>query len=233
MSFPLILLMCLASLPLPTIAFAQAVVLDEGSFVVEIDNRTIGTETFRIRQSSLSENAQTIAQGTLEFTNKDSTQIVQSVLGAVGIDMSLDAYQVKRSGSNSIQVRLQRRGNRIVSETKSGIGITERDYRRSSSRTPTVVLDNLFAHQYFFLTPHQKPGDSRISIIYPQSGKQENAILRMASVEPITSGGTTVQAQHLQLIISNGDIHEIWLDNQNRVLKIEVPKNNYIAVRRD
>tara|TARA_Y100000590_G_C15724689_1_gene1014786 strand:+ start:2134 stop:2811 length:678 start_codon:yes stop_codon:yes gene_type:complete len=225
--------MWLLSLPLPAIAFAQAVVLDEGSFVVEIDNRTIGTENFRIRQSSLSENAQTIAQGNLEFVNKDSTHIVQSVLGAVGINMSLDAYQVKVSGSNNTQVRMQRRGNRIVSETKSEIGIIEREYRRLSSRTPIVVLDNLLAHQYFFLTPHQKPGDSRVSIIYPQSGKQENATLRMEHVDPITLGGNTIQAQHLQLIISNGDIHEIWLDNQNRVLRIEIPKINYIAVRKD
>ena len=232
MSFPPVLLMWLILLPLPVTVFAQAVVLDEGSFVVEIDNRTIATETFRIRQSSLSENAQTIAQGSLEFTNKDAPQIVQSVLGAVGISMSLDAYQVKVSGSNNIQVRLQRRGDRIVSETKSEIGITEREYKRSSSRTPTVVLDNLLAHQYFFLTPHQKPGDSRISIIYPQSGKQEDAILRMASVEPLTLGETTVQAQHLQLIISNGDIHEIWLDSKNRVLRVEIPKSNYIAVRK-
>ena len=55
----------------------------------------------------------------------------------------------------------------------------------------------------------------------------------MEHVDPITLGGNTIQAQHLQLIISNGDIHEIWLDNQNRVLRIEIPKINYIAVRKD
>ena len=130
------LLLVVGSLPVSTALPAQAVVLDEGTFMVEIDGRTVGTETFRIRRSGFGENAQVIAQGSLELTREGGKQTVESALGTVGVGMSLDAYQVKISGSGELQVRLQRRGDRLVAETTSEAGVEEREYRRPSSRTP-------------------------------------------------------------------------------------------------
>ena len=225
------LLLFAGSLHFSTALSAQAVVLDEGSFLVQIGGRTVGNESFRIRRSGFGENAQVIAQGTLELASGSGNQTVQSALGTAGVGMSLDAYQVKVSGSGELQVRLQRRGDRLVAETTSEAGVEEREYRRPSPRTPTVLLDRFLAHHYFFLAPYQRPGESRVSIIYPRPGGQAEGILRMASVEPISLGDRTLQAQRLQLVLA-GAIHEIWLDSQNRVLRVEIPKDDYVAVRR-
>ena len=219
-----------AVLPLSAPLSAQAVVLDEGSFLVEIGGRPVGTESFRIRRSGFGENAQVIAQGTLELAVEGGDQTVQSALGTVGIGMSLDAYQVKVSGPGELQVFLQRRGDRLVAETTSAAGVEERQYRRPSSRTPTVLLDRFLAHHYFFLGPYQNPGETRISIIYPRPGGQAEGVLRMGSVEPITLGARTLQAQHLQLVLA-GVVHELWLDGQNRVLRVEIPGADYVAIR--
>jgi hypothetical protein len=226
------LLVVVGALPASAPLSAQAVVLDEGSFLVAIDGRSVGTESFRIRRSGFGENAQIIAQGTLELSLEVGDQTVQSALGTVGIGMSLDAYQVKVSGPGALQVLLQRRGDRLVAETTSDAGVEERQYRRPSARTPTVLLDRFLAHHYFFLGPYQNPGETRISVIYPRPGGQAEGMLRMASVEPIALGDRTLQAQHLQLVLA-GAIHELWLDGQNRVLRVEIPGEDYVAVRRD
>ena len=209
---------------------AQTVLLDEGSFVVEIGGRSIGTEDFRIRRSGFGENAQVIAQGTLEIAEDGGQQTIQSALGTVGIGMKLDAYQVKVSGPSELQVLLQRRGNRLVAETTSGAGVEEREYRRPSTRWPTIILDRFMAHHYFFLGPFQNPEESSISIVRPRPGEQAEGVLRMASVEPLSVGGRTLQAQHLQLVLG-GAIHDVWLDSQNRVLRVEIPAEDYVATR--
>lgn len=120
----------------------------------------------------------------------------------------------------------------MVSEMSSKAGFEEREYRQALPQTPTVVLDRFFAHHYFFVAPYQTPGGISVSAILPRRGAQSTGTLRMTTVEPITVGGLTIQAQRLELRL-DGAVHEIWLDGQNRVLRVQIPSQDYVAVRRD
>lgn len=212
---------------------AQAVEVDEGTFTIEIAGSAVGTEAFRIRRSGFGDNTRTIAQGTLDIVQDGSMQTIQSLLGTVGGGMFLDAYQVKVAPPSELSIRLERRGNRMVSETSSKSGVEEREYRRSLPQTPTVVLDRFFAHHYFFLGPYQAPSEINLSAILPRPGGQSNGTLRMAEVEPVVIGSnTSIQAQRLELRI-DGVVHDVWLDGQNRVLRVEIPSLDYVAIRRD
>ena len=217
---------------LPQAVAAQAIEVDEGTFIVEVGGRTVGTETFRIRRSGFADNARTIAQGTLDIFQDGLRETTQSALGTIGLGMSLDAYQVKVSLPSELSIRLERRGNRMVSETSSAAGVEEREYRQAVRQTPTVVLDRFFAHHYFFVAPYQTPGGISISAILPRSGAQSTGTLRMTTVEPVVVGTATIQAQRLELRL-DGAVHDIWLDGQNRVLRVQIPSQDYVAVRRD
>ena len=217
---------------LPEAVAAQAVEVDGGTFIVELGGRAVGTETFRIRRSGFGDNARTIAEGTLEIVQNGSRQTVQSALGTVGVGMSLDAYQVKVSLPSELSISLERRGNRMVSETSSEAGVEEREYRQALRQTPTVVLDRFFAHHYFFVAPYQTPRGIRLSAIRPRPGGQSTGTLLMTIVEPVIIGGASVQAQRLELLLE-GVVHDIWLDGQNRVLRVQIPSQDYVAVRRD
>ena len=217
---------------LPQAMAAQAVEVDQGTFIVELGGRVVGTETFRIRRSGFGDNARTIAQGTLEIVLDGSRQTIQSALGTLGVDMSLDAYQVNVSPPSELSIRLERRGARMVSATTSEAGVQEREYRQALPQTPTVVLDRFFAHQYFFLAPYQTLGEISLSAIIPRPGSQSTGTLRMTTVEPVVVGGDTITAQRLELSI-DGAVHDIWLDGQNRVLRVQIPSQDYVAVRRD
>ncbi len=54
----------------------------------------------------------------------------------------------------------------------------------------------------------------------------------MTTVEPVTIGEATIPAQRLELRL-DGAVHDIWLDGQNRILRIQIPSQGYVAVRRD
>lgn len=217
---------------LPEAVAAQAVEVDVGTFIVELGGRVVGTETFRIRRSGFGDNTRTIAQGTLEIVQDGSRQTIQSALGTLGVGMSLDAYQVNVSAPSELSIRLERRGNRMVSSTSSKAGAEEREYLQTQQQTPTVVLDRFFAHHYFFVAPYQSPGEFRISSILPRAGVQSKGTLRMMTVERVNIGGATIAAQRLELRL-DGVVHDIWLDGQNRVLRVQIPSQNYLAVRRD
>jgi hypothetical protein len=120
----------------------------------------------------------------------------------------------------------------MVSATTSEAGVQEREYRQALPQTPTVVLDRFFAHQYFFLAPYQTLGEVSLSAIIPRPGSQSTGTLRMTTVEPVVVGGDTITAQRLELSI-DGAVHDIWLDGQNRVLRVQIPSQDYVAVRRD
>jgi hypothetical protein len=217
---------------LPAAVAAQVVEVDEGTFVVELGGRPVGTETFRIRRSGFGDNTRTIAQGTLDIVEDGTQHTVQSVLATLGVGMFLDAYQVEVSRPVELSVRLRRSGNRMVSETSSEAGVEEREYRRAQSQTPTVVLDRFLAHHYFFVAPYQSPTEINLSAILPRPGGQLSGALRMIGVEPITVGDVTIQAQRLEIRL-DGTVRDIWLDGQNRVLRVEIPSQDYVARRRD
>jgi len=211
---------------------AQAVEVDAGAFIVELGGRAVGTETFRIRRTGFGDNARTFAQGTLELVEDGETLNIQSILSTLGVGMALERYLVKVSTPSEIEIRLERRGARMVSVTSSEAGVQEREYREALPQRPTVLLDRFFAHQYFFVAPYQTPGGITLSAILPRPGGQPTGTLRMTTVEPVTVGGVTIQAQRLELRL-DGIVHDIWLDGQNRVLRVQIPSLDYVATRRD
>ena len=216
----------------PEAVAAQAIEVDRGTFVIELGGRVVGTEKFLIRRSGFGDNARTIAQGTLDIVENGVRQTIQSALGTVGVGMSLDAYQVTISAPSDLSIRLERRGNRMVSETSSDAGIEEREYRQALAQTPTVLLDRFFAHHYFFVAPYQTPNGISLSAILPRPGGQSTATLRMTNVEPVGVGADTILAQRLELRL-NGAVHDIWLDAQNRVLRVQIRSQGYLARRQD
>ena len=118
----------------------------------------------------------------------------------------------------------------MVSETTSQAGVEEREYREALPQTPTVVLDRFFSHHYFFIAPYQTPSGISLSVILPRPGGQSTATLRMTNVEPVAVGADTILAQRLELRL-DGAVHDIWLDGQNRVLRVQIRSQGYLARR--
>jgi hypothetical protein len=211
---------------------AQAVTLDEGTFVVEIYGRRAGTETFTLRRAGFGANARIIAQGTLELQADGDRSALRMALQTEGTEMDIRAYQVDVTGSGALRLRMSRTGDRFRAEIESEAGIQEREFRAEVGSRPVVLLDRWVAHQYYFLARMTRASEREISVISPRPGYQRLGTLTSEGVETITIGNQTVQAERLTLRV-NGEEHRIWLDDQHRVLRVEVPAIGFRASRRE
>lgn len=203
---------------------AQTATVDEGAFVIDLEGRQIGTETFLIRRSGQGDAAVVIARGTLTLNSGEIDDIV-TLLQAQGRGMTLAGYQVRVSPDEV--TRLTQAGQRFEAVTTSPDGQREREYRGGSQ---AIVLEEPMAHHYFFLGQRASPTATSVTIIMPRSGEQAHGRLVQGGVEQIQVAGTEVSAQHLTLEVA-GRVHDIWVDQQNRILRVEIPSAQYIAVR--
>ena len=204
----------------------QNVTLDEGAFVIDVGGRQVAIEEFRIRRSGQGEAAVVIAQATIEFTGGD-VESMTTLLQARGRGLELTGYQVRVSTDEV--TRLRDNGQRLEAVTTSSSGQREREYRGGAQ---AVALEELFAHHYYFLGRRAGPEPTSVSVIVPRAGSQARASLVQGNVETVQVAGTRVSAQRLTLDVQ-GLKHEIWVDEQNRVLRVEIAANAYVAVRRE
>ena len=204
----------------------QNVTLDEGAFVIDVEGRQVATETFRIRRSGQGEAAVVIAQATLSFTGGD-VESMTTLLQARGRNLELTGYQVRVSTDEVTSLRDN--GQRLEAVTTSSAGQREREYRGGAR---VVVLEKLLAHHYYFLVHRARPEPTSLSIIVPRAGSQARGSLVQGNVEIVQVAGTRVSAQRLTLDVS-GRKHDIWVDQQNRVLRVEITADAYVAVRRE
>ncbi len=204
----------------------QNVTLDEGAFVIDVEGRQVATETFKIRRSGQGEAAVVIAQATLLFTGGD-IESMTTLLQARGRDLKLTGYQVRVSTGEVTSLRDN--GQRLEAVTTSSAGQREREYRGGAQ---AVVLEELFAHHYYFLGQRARQEPTSVSVIVPRAGSQARARLVQGNVETVQVAGTRVSAQRLTLDV-RGLKHDIWVDQQNRVLRVEITANAYVAVRRE
>ena len=204
----------------------QNVTLDEGAFVIDVEGRQIATETFRVRRSGQGEAAVVIAEASLAFTGGDIESLT-TLLQARGRDLELKGYQVRLSSDEVTSLRDN--GQRLEAVTTSPAGQREREYRGGAD---AVVLEDLVAHHYYFLGHRARPEARSISVIVPSAGSQARANLIQGNVETVQVAGTQVSAQRLTLDV-RGKQHDIWVDQQNRVLRVEIAANSYVAVRRE
>lgn len=217
---PLFLLGALAA----SAAAAQSAVIDEGSFRLTINGTAVGTESFSIRQNGTGDAATMIAQGRVVL---DSGEQTRGVLQVEGPALTPSAYQIEVTGSETQNIRGQAAGNRFRATIVSDAGETMREYIAGEG---AVILDNGVAHHYFFLAQMLERGD-RIPIIIPRQSRQVAATVTSAGSESINVAGTSVSARRLLVQPTGLPQRTVWVDDDNRVLRLEIPDEGYIAER--
>jgi hypothetical protein len=218
----------LSTLPL-LLAFAlplgaQNVVLDEGTFRLLLEGKEIGTETFTIRRVGQGEDAHVIANAVIELDLPSGREQVKPLLRA-GDDRSVSEYQLEVSGREPKAISVMLSGRRFVARTRTPSGEQEREFRASPG---AVLLEEGVAHQYWFLS--QLPEGTDVNVLVPRAGSQDRVVVRAARPESLELGGALVSARHVTLEI-NGGAHEVWYDEDGRVLKVLVPGTGFSAER--
>jgi len=202
---------------------AQTVTLDEGSFRVLSRGQGTGTETFSIRRSGAGESAVVIAVGRVTGAQEMSSQ-----LQASGPSLRPTAYEARIQGPDSQHIAGRVIGSRFSARISSAAGEQMREYLASAG---AVVIDEGFAHQYWFLA--QRVGDQggRVPVVIPRLSRQVNASVSSGGTEPVSVGSTRVNARKLIISIPNEPERQVWVDGAGRVLRVEIPTRGYVAQR--
>ncbi|HUE76715.1 MAG TPA: hypothetical protein VMM83_02135 [Longimicrobiales bacterium] len=205
-------------------AAAQTTVIDEGSFRLSIKGTPIGTETFAIRRTGTGDAATLIAQGRIVLDTGEQTR---ALLQVEGPGLRPSAYQIEVTGPETQSIRGQAAGNRFRATIVSTAGETMREYLASEG---AVVLDDGVAHQHYFLAEAAGDGGA-VPIIIPRQSRQVSASVTNAGSDNIRVGGGTVAARRLEIEPAGLPLRIVWVDSQGRVLRLEIPDNDFVAER--
>ncbi len=205
----------------------QNVPLDEGRFILFLNDQSAGDESFSIRRSGSGDDAQVIATAQIQMNLPEGAIELRPALQARGPELAISAYQVKVSGSSEEEIYVTLGDRRFHTKVVSARGEQEREYR---AQTGTLLLDRGVAHQFYFLQPLLDRGEGTVPVIIPRQGRQVQLRLTPTGTESLQIGGQTVQAHRFQLE-GGGEEWLLWFDAQGRVLRVEEPGSGYRAIR--
>ncbi|MFL5386297.1 MAG: hypothetical protein ACJ8GN_27585 [Longimicrobiaceae bacterium] len=200
--------------------------VDQGTFRVSVDGREVGTEEFTITQSGSGAVAVTMATGKVELRLPDGSLQLTPRLRAQGVGSDPVQYQVDVSGDSPQRVVGTIRGGRVSAKIVTAAGEQLREYVASNG---AVVLDDGVAHHYYFLATRTHAG--RVPVIVPRENRQVMATVSSRGEEPVQVGGRSVRAFHLRVQPQGGAEADVWVDDLNRVIRVEIPARRYLAVR--
>ena len=206
-------------------AGAQTVTVDEGTFLILEGDREVGRETFSIKRTGSGETAVTIAQGRVVHDGTSGEELT-SALEVSGPALRPAAYEVSGRGEDAQKIFGRLVGGRFRAQILSSAGEQMREYLAGEG---ALVLDEGIAHHYYFLGARDG-GSFRVPVIVPRQNRQLTAQVTDRGTGAVEVGGTTVQARHLAVEVG-GVTRHVWLDEEGRVLRVEVPERGYTAVR--
>lgn len=206
----------------------QTAAIDEGTFRILIGGREVGVETFSIRQNGAGADAVIIAQGSLTL---DAATGGNEVRANVQLSSGLRpvAYDVELRGGDARQIRGTITGRRASSRTVSGGG--QEQWKEYLVTDGAVLLDDGMAHHYYFIARRVADGATQVPVMNPRESRQVQATVTAAGQESVSAGGATTAARRITVQPSGGDIRTVWVDDRGRVLRVEIPARNYVAVR--
>jgi hypothetical protein len=203
---------------------AQTVTLDEGSFRVLVKGQESGTESFSIRRNGTGESAVVIAVGRVGGGGQE----LNAQLQTSGPSLRPTAYEANIQGPDAQQIAGRVIGSRFSARISSAAGEMMREYLASEG---AVVIDEGFAHQYWFLAQRVGNRGGRVPVIIPRLSRQITATVTSGGTDAVTVGSRSVNARRLNVSLPNQPEREVWVDSEGRVLRVEIPARAWVAVR--
>ena len=213
---------------LPSVALAQTGAEDSGVFDILVNGREVGTEEFTIRQTGVGANAEFIANGHVQVLLPSGNLDLTSRLRSTGFQADPVAYEVAIGGDAPRRIVGTVGSGRFSAKILTPVGEQLREYVASSGAT---VVDEGVAHHYYFVARRTRSGE--IPIIIPRENRQTIAQVEDRGEEVMEVGGARVTLYHLVVRPRGGEERHVYVDALGRVIRVEIPDRNYLAIRRE
>lgn len=206
------------------VGFANAQVIDRGTFHLTVNGTAVATEEFEVRKSGSGAAVLTGARGKVTFRNG---RTIETSLWARGPELTVNDYRASIAGDERRMVVLGRVGNRLEARTSAEWGEELREYRASPA---TVLLEEDIAHHYFLLASLVTDQRTSVHAISPLTEAEAELPVISRTDETITLGGERVGTTKIR--IGAGDAaRELWFDSAGRLMRLSVPARGFLAER--
>jgi hypothetical protein len=206
-------------------AGAQTVV-DAGSFTILVAGARAGRETFVIRrQTGPAATAGYLASGTVLYADRRLAPALTTDAAGVPVTYMLD---VRTGTTRTARVSAQVTRGRFTLRTQTPSGESARELVLPVG---AVIVDADIFDEYFFVALAGRHGP--ISVLDPRRGTQTSAQVVDTGPERVMAGGRLTDAHRLTITDGDGQARLLWVDADGRVLRVEVPDRQVVAVRDD
>jgi hypothetical protein len=149
-------------------------------------------------------------------------------LEVLGAGCLIRGYEAEINGNRATNIVLALVRDRIRLNVRSPRGDEMTEFLRHDR---TVILDTQIAHQHFFAS--KLLGGNRsaeATVMVPRERRQYSARIEDRGVEAVRLNDADTELRHIAIITENRKTHHVWLDG-DKVMKVEVPEDGFIAVR--
>jgi hypothetical protein len=206
-------------------------VVDSGSFTLYLRGARIGEERFIIRRERAGSAGSVFRAGAEQNLKLDgSTMRVSVALEVLGASYRPLRYEAEVNGSETTTIVGTLSRDRIRLDVRSPRGAEMKEFLVPGE---VALLEKYVAHHYFFASRLLRGASSvEASIIVPRDRNQEAAQVVDRGMELVTIGSDQLELHHITIVSQSSITRHVWLDG-NRVMKVEVPEHEFLAVRSD
>lgn len=204
---------------------------DRGVFEVILAGKTIGTESFEIRSSAQEVEARAeihlrVQQGAKVADVKTYPDLV--------LDPQLQplTYTWKQKGSQSSQLEVDFRPSPAQARYRTVNG--HEDQRTFSLPKDVVVVDDNVVHHYQLLVARYRltgSGKQSFKAFIPQEAMPGDLSIQEMGIESTSIHGVPLDLHHLVVTSELAHVN-LWVDDQQHVLRVTIPEALFEAVRK-
>lgn len=198
--------------------------VDSGRFRITRAGQSVGTEVFAIRREASS--LRSVARVTAgRDTALLSDRIVEARLQTnEQHEPVLFELQVQR-GSDLSLVGV-RSGQRFRLRTRAAEGERWKEFLVPSG---LVILPSGFVHFHHFLF-RQRADEQRLTALLPVEGVERRIRIGSRRADTVQAGGGRRPATRWEITVGE-ERRLVWRDGDGRILRVEVPADDWVAVR--
>ena len=209
----------------PAVALGQTGrIMDEGSFTITVNGRTVGRENFRITSNTRGSATEYVARADVTYGDrKQSTELrTEAEGGVVRYVITTRAAGATESWEGDVAA------GRLSAKISSARGTSAREYMMTPG---ALLLDDGVMHQYWFLALRARDGG--IPVVVPrQTNVKATVTMTTVGEEQLQIGNHDLASTHLRAAVGS-EATDVWVDKSGRLLKIAVPSRGIVAVRDD
>jgi hypothetical protein len=211
--------------PLPSIHAQAGQIVDQGSFTISVNGQRAGRENFRITGTPRTRPHEYSATATVTYGDRRLAPDLRADSAGTASSYKVD---VQSGGTDRETWRGSIVRGRVSATIQSPRGESAKEFVATDG---AIILDDDVFHQHYFVTRFVTSGS--VTAVIPRRNTQITLRVAPAGTERVTIGTRDIEARHYVLTEASGTQREVWIDSEDRLLKVAIPSRGIVALRDD